>query len=264
MVNENTKSVKFRFVKLLKVSNGKEANLYLSDMKIKKGTITEGLLWGFLWLSIMWLVKIVEVTNNISLAEYGLYPRDWKHLYGIVTIPFLHGDWNHLLANTSPFLVLTLFIVLGYRNIYMQVNLIVLLLGGFWTWLLGRSDFHIGASGVIYGYASFLFFAGIFSKNYRMMALSMLVVFLYGSLFWGIFPIQQGVSWEGHLCGAAAGCVAAFAYRKKLPGRKVYDWENEEEDDDEEEKKENPEQENLLVRYYYTEVNKDENKTDPE
>jgi len=233
----------------------------------KPGTLLDGFLAGLIVVGIMWAVKLAEEAWHFSLAAYGLLPRDWKHLYGIFTMPFIHGNWEHLIGNSSSLLVLTTLTVWTYRNIYPQVSLMLVLLGGFWTWLLGRPDYHIGASGVIYGYASFLFFAGIFSRNYRMMALSMLVVFLYGSFFWGIFPMKEGVSWEGHISGAAAGLVAAYYYRDRLPKRKTYDWELE--DDEEEEKEEESNEmafhsapENTLIHYYYKEVNKHKNNSD--
>jgi len=101
---------------------------------------------------------------------------------------------------------------------------LIYFLSGMWIWISARQNFHIGASGVVYGLASFLFFSGMFRKDNRMMALSMMVAFLYGSMVWGIFPFEERVSWEGHLWGAVSGLALAFLYRKQGPQPKVYQW----------------------------------------
>lgn len=224
--------------------------------KKKKSPFLAGLSISLFFLAIMWAVKLYEVITGTPLYEYGLKPRDISHLYGIITMPFLHGnidgDWvTHILGNSSAFIVLNTLLYWNYKKNYWPVFLIVWLLGGFWTWIIGADNYHIGASGLVYGEASFLFFAGIFSKNFRLMALSALVIFLYGSMIWGIFPIQPQMSWEAHLCGGLAGLFAAYAYRKSYPRRKRYDWEDEEDEEDNDHYEEPPHDQDYLINYYY-------------
>jgi hypothetical protein len=105
---------------------------------------------------------------------------------------------------------------------------------GVLTWIIGRDSFHIGASGIVYMLTSFLFFKGIWSKNYRLIALSLIVVFMYGSMVWGIFPQKERISWEGHLAGLLTGIVLALVFKVKVEAQKKYTWENKnfrEEDD---------------------------------
>lgn len=104
---------------------------------------------------------------------------------------------------------------------------------GIWVWVGGRSGYHIGASGLVYGLASFLFFSGVIRNDIRLLAISLLVVFLYGSMIWGIFPIFPQVSWESHMLGGISGLVLAIYYRKYGPQKKVYEWELEEEEEEE-------------------------------
>jgi membrane associated rhomboid family serine protease len=182
--------------------------------------------------TLLWLVFGWEQITDSSFYTWGIYPRELQGLRGVIFSLFIHGDLKHLLSNTLPMAVLTFFTFYFYPRIGWQSFLFVWLVGGLWTWMLGRSSYHIGASGVIYGLAVFLIFSGWFSKNYRLMAISLLVVFLYGSLFWGLFPIQQNISWEAHVAGAMAGFIAAVYYRKELPSREKYEWELSEDDEE--------------------------------
>ena len=191
----------------------------------KRSTVLHALLVGFLFTLLPWMVFAYEKLYDVSLAEYGILPRNIRHIYGIVTSPFLHADIWHLLSNSTPLFILTSFLFYFYKKFFWGVYSTVFLLSGFWTWLIGRPDFHIGASGVIYGLTSYIFFSGVWSKNYRLSALSMLTVFLYGSVVWGIFPMETHISWEGHLSGFIAGLVMSFYYKKQLPARKKFDWE---------------------------------------
>ncbi|MCM4168497.1 Rhomboid protease GlpG [Arenibacter antarcticus] len=183
----------------------------------------------------IWTVFFFEIKFKINLNDYGIYPRTLTGLRGIVFSPFLHASVDHLYNNTIPIAILTAALVYFYRGIAFKVLFIGILLSGFITWLIGRPSYHIGASGIIYVLVSFIFFKGIFSKHYRLVALSLIVVFIYGSLLWYIFPVEDGISWEGHMGGFITGLLLAITLRTSLPKPKKYDWEledyNEENDE---------------------------------
>jgi membrane associated rhomboid family serine protease len=195
---------------------------------------TRNILWSFvpglIFVAALWAVYAMELYSGFSLAEFGVRPRDPGGLKGIITSPFLHGDLKHLTSNSVPMLVLLTGLIYFYRQLAAKVLLGVWLLGGFWLWLGGRDSYHIGASGLIYGLTAFLFFSGVFRRDTRLMALSMLVVFLYGGMVWGLFPLFRQVSWEAHLFGAVAGLMMAWVFRTEGPQKKVYEWELEEDD----------------------------------
>ncbi|MFT6849438.1 MAG: membrane associated rhomboid family serine protease [Sphingobacteriales bacterium] len=180
-------------------------------------------------LFLMWGTKIFEFFSGDSLSNMGIWPRRIESIGGILLSPFIHGDFAHLLSNSAPVLVLGIMIFYFYPRIGSKILLSITIVTGFWVWALARPAYHIGASGIVYGLASFLFFAGALSRNNKLMALSLIVTFLYGGLFWGIFPTTPGVSWESHLMGAFSGLLFAIYYRKQLPPPKRYSWED---DDD--------------------------------
>lgn len=184
-----------------------------------------------LFVLIIWLVKIIEVSLGTGFSEWGLYPRTISGMKGILFYPFLHGDWEHLFSNTFPIIMLGMGIRYFFKVVAHQVFLMIYLLSGILLWIGGGEGYHIGASGLIYGFAAFLFFSGVLSRNYRLWALSLLIVFLYGGLIWGLLPVQPGVSWEGHLFGAIAGIIASVTFRKYAPQRKKYSWEEESEEE---------------------------------
>jgi len=147
----------------------------------------------------------------------GIEPRTTEGLLGILTAPFEHANYDHLISNTLPLLVVGTGIIYFYREISFSVISMIWLFTGFWVWLVARPEPHIGASGLIYGFVCFLFFSGIFRKNRNLLAISLLVTFLYGSLVWGILPVSQTISWESHLFGSFAGLFAAIYFRKEGP-----------------------------------------------
>lgn len=180
------------------------------------------------FLAVIWAVFILFGRNH-AFKDWGIVPRTFEGLRGILTGPFVHADWDHLLSNTAPILVVGTVLVYFYRSITLRVIGMIWIFGGFWVWIMARPASHIGASGLIYGGVIFLFFSGIFRKDVRLMAVSFLVVFLYGSLAWGILPIDPAQSWESHLSGSIAGLFAAIYYRQEGPQRPKYNWELEEE-----------------------------------
>ena len=191
----------------------------------------------FLFVTLLWLVFWAQQAAGSRLLFLGVLPRTAQGIAGIVTSVFIHGDLGHIASNTLPILVLGTMLFYFYRKIAFAAFLWIWLVSGLWLWIGGRNSphqpmYHIGASTLIYGLASFLFFSGIFRRHRQLMVVSLLVVFLYGSITWGIFPLKPEMSWEGHLFGAIAGLLVAFNYRQEGPQRKVYDWELEEDDDD--------------------------------
>lgn len=183
---------------------------------------------------IMWVVKLVEIGLGVSFAWLGTNPLQINGIQGIFLMPFVHGDLNHLMANSGPFLILGTALFYFYRDISIRVLIGLWLLSGIWVWFGGRDSWHIGASGVIYGLSSFLFFSGVIRKNTQLSALALIVAFLYGSTIWGIFPDffpEENISWEGHLGGFVAGIILAFYYKKQGPQPKKYSWDFEEEED---------------------------------
>jgi membrane associated rhomboid family serine protease len=189
-----------------------------------------------IFVLIMWLVKIFEIIFNVDLDILGLAPLSLKGLPGILFAPLLHASFSHLAANSLPFLFLGGMLFFFYRSIAWRIFWLIWLTTGLWVWFFARGDsVHIGASGVVYGLASFLFLSGIIRRESKLMAVTLLIAFLYGGLVWGVFPQlfpHQPISWESHLMGLLAGAVLAFYYRKSGPQRKPYEWEDEEEDDD--------------------------------
>ena len=175
---------------------------------------------GFLLL-IMWAIKAVEYAFNLNWYSYGIFPKTLSGLKGILFSPFLHGDFDHLISNSIPFLLLGTALFYFYRNISYKVFGLIYLLSGFWVWLAARDAYHIGASGMIYGLASFLFFSGLIHRNRNLASISLIIVFIYGSMIWGIFPLFEGMSWESHLFGGITGLILSFAFaRTKIPEMK--------------------------------------------
>jgi membrane associated rhomboid family serine protease len=179
----------------------------------------------------MWLVKTTESIFGADFSSLGIYPMEVKGLPGILLSPFIHENFRHLINNTLPLFLLSTLLFFFYSEPAIKVFSLTWILTGLLVWLGGRSAWHIGASGLVYGLASFLFFSGIIRRYYRLVALSLLVVFLYGEMVWGIFPgFYQNVSWESHMLGAFSGIILAVWFRKEGPQMPVVEW-NDEEDE---------------------------------
>ena len=196
----------------------KKDNLYFSN---------DVLLFPLLFLLAIVVVFWIESRFNINLNYLGIYPRKIEGLRGILFSPFIHGDVKHLFNNAIPLLVLTSALFYFYRRIRWKVLIYGLLLTGLFTWLIGRSNIHIGASGVIYMLTAFLMFRGILSKHYQLTALSFSVIFLYGGFIWYVFPTDPKISWEGHLSGFIVGIIFALIFNKQTLPVKKYVWQNE-------------------------------------
>ena len=166
---------------------------------------------------IIWLVYFIEIQFGYNFNDFGIYPQTVLGLRGIVFSPFLHSSIEHLFSNSIPLLVMLASLYYFYEGISTKVLLWGIFLTGFLTWTFARPSYHIGASGVVYFLVSFIFFSGVFRKYYRLAAVSLIVVFLYGSTVWYIFPIEEKISWEGHLSGFLVGFIFAFIFKKTGP-----------------------------------------------
>jgi membrane associated rhomboid family serine protease len=181
------------------------------------------------FLFILWLIKILEIILATNFIKFTLFPKTIPGLTGILISPLIHADLNHLAANSLPVFILAIGILYFYRNASTKVILIIYFIPGVLVWLFARPAYHMGASGLIYGFASFLFFSGLIRRDPRSIALALLVIFLYGSMVWGLLPVDGRISWESHLFGSITGIACAFFFRKSDPFKK-YDWEEETEE----------------------------------
>ncbi len=191
--------------------------------------------YPILFVLAIWIVFWFEVRFNFDFNHLGVLPRTPIGLRGVLFSPFIHGDLSHLWHNTLPLFILSASLFFFYpRNVW-RVLLIGTLVTGLLTWMLGRPANHIGASGVIYMLFGFLFFKGILAKHFRLIAVSLVVVFIYGSMIWYIAPIDPKISWEGHLSGLITGTTLAFLLKKGIAKPAKYQWEspdyNQEEDE---------------------------------
>lgn len=179
----------------------------------------------FILITFMWLVKINEIVFSADFGTGGIYPLSIQGLPGIILSPFIHDDLRHLFNNSIPLFFLTTALVYFYPDESVKIFVVTWFATGLLVWLFGRPAWHIGASGLVYGLASFHFFSGIIRKFFRLTALSLLIVFSYGSMVWGLFPgFYKEVSWESHMLGFVSGVVLAIIFRDKGPQPPVPDW----------------------------------------
>lgn len=181
------------------------------------------------------LIKFIEVKTHTNFAFLGVFPKNIEGLPGVILSPFIHGSEKHLFNNILPLFFLLSAMIHFYDKLSYLIYIIIHITTGLLLWFIGREVYHIGASGVVYGLASFMFFSGLFRRNTQLLAFSLLITFLYGSMVWGIFPetVKKGVSWEGHLSGAIVGFIVAIIFIKKGPQRKKYDWDEDDTQDEE-------------------------------
>ncbi len=191
----------------------------------EKRKLIHSIIFPVFFVIVLWSVKFSEIILGVSFANLGIYPLSLKGLIGIITAPLIHGSISHLTNNTIPFLILSIATFYFYRPLGYRVFFLTWIMTGIWVWCGGREAYHIGASGIVYGLASFLFFSGVIRKIPGLAAISLLVVFLYGSMIWGIFPFIPDISWESHLSGGIAGFILSVLYRRIGPQPKKYEWE---------------------------------------
>jgi len=184
---------------------------------------------GF-FLLLIWAVAFFEFSMELSLVEGGVYPRRWSGLQGILFSPLIHGGWKHLINNSMPVFLLSLALFYFYRDIAYKIWGLIYVIGGILLWGVGREAYHIGASGLIYGLAAFLFLSGFIRRVRSLTAISLLVVFWYGSMWWGLLPIDFDVSFEAHITGAVSGLILAVIYRDQGPEPEKTELDDEAED----------------------------------
>jgi membrane associated rhomboid family serine protease len=186
------------------------------------------------FVALLWLIQLFNWTLDLELQRFGVRPREWQGLVGILLAPLLHADFMHLIANSLPLLVLGTVMLHLYPGAASRVLIAVYLGPGIAVWLFAKGGIHIGASGMAYGLVSYILVAGLIRRDRRAIAASLLVCFMYGALVWGVLPIQPGVSWETHLSGALIGIALAFIFRHlDIPPRRRYSWEGEGGDEEE-------------------------------
>ncbi|MDA3861237.1 MAG: rhomboid family intramembrane serine protease, partial [Melioribacteraceae bacterium] len=180
----------------------------------------------FLFLFIITAIEITGYLFDLNFVHLGILPRNALGLVGILTAPLIHSNLEHLYSNAIPLFVLGTSIFYFYPIGSKRVVVLIYFLTNLLVWFFARENYHIGASGIVYGLFSFLFFSGIFKKDKRAITLSVLTIFIYGGMTYGIFPTKEGVSWESHLFGFITGILTAYIFRKKNIYKK-YDWEDE-------------------------------------
>ena len=179
----------------------------------------------------MILSFLLEKGMDWDFHTAGVYPRRIQQIWGIFTVIFIHANLSHLVNNVISFFILSSFLYYFYRQLASKILIISYVFSGLILWIIGRDSWHIGASGLIYALAFFLFFSGIIRKNIPLIAISFIVAFIYGNLVWHIFPweLHDTISWEGHLAGGIIGLFLSIYYRNEGPEKEVKVWE---EDDD--------------------------------
>lgn len=188
---------------------------------------------AMIFAAALWLIKTIETVFHLHLVQYGVYPLRPDGLTGILSGPLIHGSWSHLITNTLPVVVLGTTLFYGYPRSAIPVLGTVWLGSGLGVWLFARDAYHIGASGLTSGLMFFLFVVGILRWDKRAIVLSMIILFLYGSMIWGIFPSQPRISYESHLFGAITGTFLAFVLKDRdpIPEEKKYSWEDDSDED---------------------------------
>ena len=199
----------------------------------EKKQFLHSLVFPTFFLVLIWMVKITEAALEVDFVHLGLFPMEAGGLKGILFAPLIHADFKHLFDNSIPLYFLSLAIFYFYRPVAYRVFFLVWFITGLLVWLTARPAYHIGASGLVYGFASFVFFSGVIRNNIHLLAISLIVVFMYGSLIWGILPYDLRISWESHLVGGLAGFGMALYFREYGPPSTKKEWPEDEEEEEE-------------------------------
>ncbi len=170
----------------------------------------------FLLVFAMWTIFVVDAVFGLGLTEYGVRPREWKGLIGVVAWPFLHGNYGHIASNTVSLLLFGGIISARNRQTFWRLSVYATLMAGFGLWLVGRPATHIGASGLVFACFGYIVTRGFYDRRPLSILLAIGVILLFGGIVWGVLPTDPRVSWEGHFLGVAAGAV--FATRSRGRG----------------------------------------------
>ena len=203
------------------------------SIKPQFGSTLETIMYPFLLLVLMWSIHLLQHVYPHSLFNWGILPKEWIGLRGVIFSPFLHAteNFSHILNNSLPIAVLLGATIYFYRDVAGKVFFFSWFASGLLVWLFAQNtgSYHVGMSGVIYALAGFLFVSGTLRKHSSLQAISLFVTFVYGSMIWGVLPAGERVSWEGHLTGLITGIALAFIYRKKGVQQPKYQYEIEKE-----------------------------------
>ena len=204
-------------------------------MSKEKSLFRQSVVMASYILLILWLVKSIEWAFSADFAHFGIYPRHLLGTIGIFTSPFIHGDFLHLLSNSFSLMLLMVILFFFYDKIALKALVLIYLLTGAGVWLIAREAYHIGASGIIYGIASFILFSGLIRKNQSSLALSFIILLLYGGMFYGVLPAEPHISFESHLMGFLSGLLIAVYLKGEFAGQAELKLSFEKEKDKEEE-----------------------------
>lgn len=204
------------------------------ENKLEKSRIYNAVLLSVIWLVISWVAFLLDNYLGFTLNKYGLEPRELGGLIGIITMPFLHSNWEHLIQNSLAILVLNTMLFYFYRPLSFQVFFQAFFITPILLWIVGRNGNHIGASAILYFEFGFMVLSGIIRKNPILMRAALVVILYYGSLVWYVFPIDKNVSWEGHACGLIVGIALSLINKNRGPQRKIFQYETEPELPDDE------------------------------
>lgn len=221
------------------------------ELLSEKKRIKHSLIIPILLLITLWTIKLYEEVFDFSLIKYGLVPQKLSGIIGIFLSPLIHANYSHLISNSIPLFLFSFALFYFYRPVSYKIFFLSWFFTGLFVWIgiipalnifksnihfiNVREAYHVGSSGLVYSLGAFLFISGIIRKNFRLLALTLLVTFIYGSMIWGILPLKVEVSWETHLYGLITGCILAFYYRKHGPSDTKYDIEDDEDNDEPEE-----------------------------
>ncbi len=177
--------------------------------------LKKNLYWILGFVVLIWVIELINISTGHQLSDWGILPRTLKGLKGIPLSPFLHASLIHIMMNTIPLAVLGGFVLLNGRQMFFEVTVIIILVGGAALWLFGRSSYHVGASGLIFGYFGYLVLRAWYDRSLKSFIIAFITVVLYGGIIWGLLPVFSRISWEGHLFGLLAGFLAARLEKTK-------------------------------------------------
>jgi len=189
--------------------------------KVHSKKLIHYIFFPLLFVYLIWLFFWIDKGFHLHLEHYGIYPLRLPGLQGIIFSPFIHADLKHIFNNSMALFILTSFLFYHYRKIAWKILITGWFFTGLLTWIIGRPSYHIGISGINYMLISFMFFSGLFIGYYRLVATSLLIVFLYNGFIWYMFPIIDYMSWESHLSGFITGLILSLIYYKPL--KKLYE-----------------------------------------